>query len=238
MADLTNTEQHLQRVVPIKIGDTLCYPVFLCLHSKNPGHEQLKRDLQRYRSTKQVLRQLFVEGQNYAASDDWVHSKLFAEKQDGLRMIWEYTHMMFLSITDDNRNRYQRELAKIVELNGYHDKCNTLPISEEKAIVSLFRTAMNMDSFVEEFVNLQEQNITAVQPAIRNQPATEQKEDMEISTDLVLRELYVDPVEKFMDEFVGTATELKGLFKIHTSTAVDSNPVSYTHLTLPTIYSV
>ena len=26
-----------------------------------------------------------------------------------------------------------------------------------------------------------------------------------------------------MDEFVGTATELRGLFKIHTSTAVDSN---------------
>ena len=82
---------------------------------------------------------------------------------------------------------------------------------------------MNMDSFVEEFVNLQEQSVTAVQPAIRNQPATEQKEDMENSTDLVLRELYVDPVEKFMDEFVGIATELRGLFKIHTSTAVGSN---------------
>ena len=131
--------------------------------------------------------------------------------------------MMFLSITEENRNRFERELAKIVELNGFHDKCNTLPISEEKTIISLFRTAMNMDSFVEEYVNLQEQSITAVQPAIRNQPATEQKEDMEISTDLVLRELYVDPVEKFMDEFVGTAKDLRGFFKIHTSTAVDSN---------------
>jgi len=81
MADLTNTEQQLQRVVPIKIGDSLCYPVFLCLHSKNPGHEQLKRDLQRYRSTKQVLRQLFIEGQNYAASDEWVHSKLYIRRE-------------------------------------------------------------------------------------------------------------------------------------------------------------
>ena len=190
MADLTNTEQHLQRVVPIKIGDSLCFPVFLCLHSKNPGHEQLRRDLQRYRSTKQVLRQLFVEGQNYAASDDWVHSKLFAEKQDGLRMIWEYTNMMFLSITEENRNRFERELAKIVELNGFHDKCNTLPISEEKAIISLFRTAMNMDSFVEEFMNLQEQNATAVQPVIRNEPTTEQKDNMEVTTDLELQNLY------------------------------------------------
>ena len=108
MADLTISEQQLQKVVPIKIGDSLCYPVFLCLHAKNPGHEQLKRDLKRYRSTKQVLRQLFIEGQNYAASDEWVHSKLFAEKQDGLRMIWEYTNMMFLPITEGNRNRYQR----------------------------------------------------------------------------------------------------------------------------------
>ena len=223
MADLTNPEQQLQKVVPIKIGDSLCFPVFLCLHTKNPGHEQLRRDLQRYRSTKQVLRQLFVEGQNYAASDDWVHSKLFAEKQDGLRMIWEYTNMMFLSVTEENRNRFERELAKIVELNGFHDKCNTLPISEEKTIISLFRTAMNMDSFVEEYVNVQEQSITAVQPIVRNQPAMEQKEDMEISTDLVLRDLYVDPVEKFMDEFVGTAKDLRGFFKIHTSTAVDSN---------------
>ena len=46
---------------------------------------------------------------------------------------------------------------------------------------------------------------------------------MEIITDLVLRDLYVDPVERFMDEFVGTAKDLRGLFKIHTSTAVDSN---------------
>ena len=78
---------------------------------KNPGHEQLKRDLQRYRSAKQVLRQVFVEGHNYAASDKWLHSKLFAEKSDGLRMLWEYTNMMFLSISEDTRHRYQREFG-------------------------------------------------------------------------------------------------------------------------------
>ena len=102
MADLSINKQ-FQRVVPVKIGGTLCYPVFLCLHAKNPGHEQLKRDLQRYRSTKQVLRQLFVEGQNYAASDDWLHSKLFAEKPDGLCMMREYSNMMFLSIPEETR---------------------------------------------------------------------------------------------------------------------------------------
>ena len=70
---------------------------------------------------------------------------------------------------------------------------------------------------------MQEQNATAVQPVIRNEPATEQKDNMEITTNLVLRDLYVDPVERFMDDFVGTAKDLRGLFKIHTPTTVDSN---------------
>jgi len=103
-----------------------------------------------------------------------VHSKLFAEKQDGLRMI----------------NIIENWL-KIAELNA------------EKA--------MNMDSFVEEFMNLQEQNATAVQPVIRNKPTKEQRDNMGVTT------------KRFMDEFVGTAKDLRGLFKIHTSTAVDSN---------------
>ena len=82
--------------------------------------------------------------------------------------------MMFLSIPEDTCQRYHRELAKNVELNGFHDKCNTLPIAEEKTIISLFRSAMNMDSFVEEFLNLQEQNATAVQPVLRIAATTEQ----------------------------------------------------------------
>ena len=42
---------------------------------------------------------------------------------------------------------------------------------------------------------------------------------MEVFTDFVLRELHIDPMEKFMDEYVEWATELRGLFKIHASTA-------------------
>ena len=205
-----NNEQ-LQRVVPLKIGDTLCYPVFLCLHSKNPGHDQLKRDLQRYRSTKQVLKQLFIEGQNYAASDEWLHAKLFAEKQDGLRLMWEYTNMMFLSISsDDAIRRFAREIAKIAELNAFHEKANTLPLSEEKEIISLFRSAMGMDSWVEEFLNLQEQVNTTIQPVNRNSVQEESKDNMDINEEITLRDLYIDPVEKIMDEFTGTATELRG----------------------------
>ena len=123
-------------MVPNKIDKTLCFPVFLCLHAKNPAHEQLKKDLQRYRSTKQLLKQLFIEGQNYSASDEWLHAKLFSEKPDGLRLVWVYINMMFLPITsEETLNRYQREISKILELNAIHDTSNTLPISEEKAII-------------------------------------------------------------------------------------------------------
>ena len=37
---------------------------------------------------------------------------------------------------------------------------------------------------------------------------------MDIQEDLQLREVHIDPVERFRDEYVGTATELRGLFKI------------------------
>ena len=221
-----NNEQ-FQKVVPLKLGETLCYPVFLCLHSKNPGTEQLKKDLSRYRSTKQILKQLFVEGQNYEASDEWLHSKLFAEKTEGLRLIWEYTNMMFLSLSsEESLNRFARERTKIAELNAFHEKFNTLPMSEEKTLISLFRSAMGMDSFVEELIRLEEQapqrTNVARNDETRRIPATNE-DQMEIQEARNLRELYVDPMEKFMDEYVGTATELRGRFKIHSSNIVDDN---------------
>ena len=82
---------------------------------------------------------------------------------------------------------------------------------------------MGSDSFVEEFLNVQEQIPTTVQPVHRNPVNEEMKDNMEISEELSLRDLHIDPMERFMDEFVGTATELRGLFKIHASNVVDEN---------------
>ena len=77
--------------------------------------------------------------------------------------------MMFLSITsEDTRKRYTREIGKIAELNAFHEKAISLPVSEEKEIISLFRIAMSVDSFVEEFLNLQEKIATTDQPVINN----------------------------------------------------------------------
>ena len=64
MKNLTTNHEQFKRVVPLTIG--ILYVIqFPMLTIKNPGPDQLKEDLQRCRSTKQVLKQLFIEGQNY-----------------------------------------------------------------------------------------------------------------------------------------------------------------------------
>ena len=88
-----NMQAHPARVVPLKIGDRLCFPKFKCMHLEFPGMEQLKKDLARYRQ-KEVLIHLFKNANNYSESDEELHSKLFGEKQEGVRIIWEYVNIM------------------------------------------------------------------------------------------------------------------------------------------------
>ena len=83
-------QEKLSRVIPIKIGDVQCYPKFKCIHLIDPGQEQLKKDLYRYRF-KELLIQLFEYAENYSSSDEWLHSKLSAEKVHGRKLIWECT---------------------------------------------------------------------------------------------------------------------------------------------------
>ena len=71
-------------------------------------------------------------------------------------------------MTEDTLIKYQREVSKIAELNAFHDKCNILPISEGRTMIWLFRSAMDMDNFVIEFLNVQEQTVT-VQPVTRKE---------------------------------------------------------------------
>ena len=51
----------------------------------------------------------FIEGQNYKASVKLLHAKLFAEKSDGVRLIWEYTDIMFFIYHD---RRYSHQISK------------------------------------------------------------------------------------------------------------------------------
>ena len=125
----------LARIVPIKTGDQLCYPKFTCIHLDFPGLDQLKRNLARYR-LKDVVIHLVDNANNFELSDEELHSKLFGEKQDGIRIMWEYIGMMiqflggevFLSGYPKDNNTFQ-VLANFYERNGL------LPFSAEKSII-------------------------------------------------------------------------------------------------------
>ena len=91
------------------------------------------------------MKQLFIDGNNFEASDEWLH-----------------TNMMFLFLSAEDSTRFSRERSKIEELNKFHEKFNTIPMSEEKHIISLFRTAMSCDNYVEEFRSLQEKISQAI----------------------------------------------------------------------------
>ena len=107
----------------------LCYPKFKCIHLTNPGQDQLKKDLHRYRFT-EVLIQLFENAQDYSASDEWLHFKLFAEKTESLRLIWEYTNMMIL---DCGGEEYLSQMPTDNEifknLSEFYRAYGTLPLA-------------------------------------------------------------------------------------------------------------
>ena len=52
-----NVQTQLQRVIPVKCDDLLCYPFFKCIHLDTPNKDQLKKDLARYRQ-KDIMIQL------------------------------------------------------------------------------------------------------------------------------------------------------------------------------------
>ena len=91
------------RVIPIKIGDVLCYPKFKCIHLTTPGQEQLKKDLHRYRF-KELLIQLFENAQDYGASDEWLHFNI-------CRIIRQFTFDLEIYKHDDFR-LWRRQLLK------------------------------------------------------------------------------------------------------------------------------
>ena len=204
-------QEKLARVIPIKIGDVLCYPKFKCIHLTNPGQDQLKKDLHRYRF-KEVLIQLFENAQDYSASDEWLHFKLFAEKAESLRLIWEYTNMMILDCGgEEYLSQMPTDSEIFKKLSDFYKANSTLPLAEEKNIIGLFRKMVQMDNYFEELANTKNQ-LAEIENA--NKQQGERKEEMDIEGFEDLPKLFISPIEKLMDEFKGSVKEFRGLFKI------------------------
>ena len=144
----------------------------------DPGQKQLKKDLYHYRF-KEVLIQLFEYAENYSASDEWLHSKLFAEKAEGIRLIWEYTNMVLIHCGGDSYlENYPSDNKAFKMLSEFYRGNDTLPLSEEKIIVSLFRKMIRMDSYVEELTK------TKAQQAKFDQTENKQGEDGKEEVDI------------------------------------------------------
>ena len=151
----TNATMQLAKVVPVNINDHLCYPKFNCIHLNFPGQEQLKRNLARYRQ-KDVLIHLFEHANNFDASDEELHSKLFGEKQDGIRIAWEYINMMIQNLGGQEfLISYPKDNDMFQKLTDFYDRIGSLPLNAEKSIIGLFRKMMMYDSEVEEVQTIQ-----------------------------------------------------------------------------------
>ena len=211
----------LIRVVPINIGDQLCYPKFTCIHLTFPGQEQLKRNLARYRQ-KDVLVHLFDNANNFELSDEELHSRRFGDKQDGIRIMWEYIIMMIQFLGGaEFLISYPKDNDTFQVLTNFYERNGSLPLSAEKSIIGLFRKMM-YDSEVE--------GIQMVQKSMKHTdaevPAQERKSDaMGVGDTEDLPKLFISPAEKFMDEFNGSSKDLKGLFKVPTENKFDVKPI-------------
>ena len=117
----------------------------------------MKKDLHRYRF-KELLIQLFENAQDYGASDEWLQFKLFAENSDSLRLIWEYTNMVIFDCGGDNYlNQMPTDSEIFKRLSDFYKANSTLPLSEEKNIIGLFRKMVQTDNYFEELAGTKQQ---------------------------------------------------------------------------------
>ena len=113
-------ETQLMRIVPIKVDNQLCYPLFKCIHLTSSSHEQLKKDLARYRQ-KEIMIQLCKAADDYSSTYEELHSKLFGEQQEGIRLIWEYVNMMYLDYDGEEfLSNYKTEFENFKKLSEFY----------------------------------------------------------------------------------------------------------------------
>ena len=110
----------------------------------------MKRNLARNRQ-KDIYIHLIDNANNFDSLDEELHSKVFGKKQDGIRITWEYIHMMIQQLGGQEfLPRYPKDNVTFQELKDFCERNGSLPLSCEKSIISLFREVMSYDSAIEE----------------------------------------------------------------------------------------
>ena len=84
---------------------------------------QTKRDHDSVVQTCQQL-QLYIQK---------LHTKLFAEQKEGIRLIWEYINLMYQDYDgDEYLKNYRSQFDSFKKLSKFYGKFGTLPLTEEK----------------------------------------------------------------------------------------------------------
>ena len=105
---------------------------------------------------KDVLVHLFENANNFELSDAELHSKLFGDKQDGIRIMWEYINMMIQFLRGaEFLIGYPKDNNTFQVLTNFYDKNESLPLSAEKSIIGLFRKMMMYHLEVEDIQTVQ-----------------------------------------------------------------------------------
>ena len=155
---------------------------------------------------------MFENANNFDVSDEELHSKLFGNKQDGIRI--EYINIMmqylggaeFLITCPKDHDTFQK-------LTDFYERNRSLPLSAEKLIIGLFRKMMMYHTEVEE-IQLVQKSMKNTNAEVQIQAQEKRGESMEIGDIEDLPKLFISPAEKLMNEFDGISKDLKGLFKI------------------------
>jgi len=103
---------------------------------------------------------LCKDADNYSSTYEELHTKLFAEQKDGIRLIWEYVNMMYLDYDGDEfLQNYKADFENFKKLSEFYKKFGTLPLAEGRTIISIFRFYLGLDNYFEEVNNIELQHI-------------------------------------------------------------------------------
>ena len=156
--------------------------------------------------------QLCQNANNYSSTYEELHSKLFAEQKEGIRLSWEYINMMYQDYEGDEFLKINNsQLDNFRRLTEFYGTFSTFPLEEEKAIIGLFRFYLAFDNFYEEWNQQELNNIPAKEKAqaVENKTSEEAHleekiNEMNIEGGKNIQKLFISPVEKMMDEYTGS----------------------------------
>ena len=86
---------------------------------------------------------------------------LFYSDKGSVRFMWEYTHMGFQDMQKEILESYEHSHAKLLELNKFYKRISTLPTSQIKEMITLFREAIEQDIKMLDAVNAFKSRVTS-----------------------------------------------------------------------------